>query len=220
MSGKRGTSRRAAPTAAQDKRISNYLFLCNRQSIQFFFRLFLQFFYFTSEDGEFLFQPRKQQVMAGIGAPKGNKFHESHGIVTWRNGVKRRIRKHRNVIDQRCIAGKNAVAMRDELIKERGGPDNLSVAELTIIELIARDIFFADEVDRRIFAALAKLRTTEKKLATLGKIKNTKMIGILYSYRQSITRNLAANLLALGLEKPPPKVKSLDEILSEPEDEP
>jgi hypothetical protein len=41
---------------------------------------------------------------------------------------------------------------------------------------------------------------------------------VLYSYRQGVARNLASNLLALGLEKAPPKQKTLEEILSEPEE--
>jgi hypothetical protein len=46
-------------------------------------------------------------------------------------------------------------------------------------------------------------------------VRNPKLIGTLYSYRQSAANNLSRNLLALGFEKASPKVKSLEEILAE-----
>ena len=153
------------------------------------------------------------------GAPDPGLNRETHGIVALKKRVQRRVKRGREIIDRRCAAGQNAVAFRSALIEERGGADNLSLAELTLIELIARDVYFIDEIDWRIFAVMHKLRTTEKALIALGKTRNPKVIGILYGYRAPITRNLAANLIALGLEKPPPKVKTLQEIMSE-DDEP
>jgi hypothetical protein len=35
--------------------------------------------------------------MAGKGSPKGNKYAETHGIVTLRNLIKRRTRKGRSL---------------------------------------------------------------------------------------------------------------------------
>jgi hypothetical protein len=160
--------------------------------------------------------PVKPKRGAPKGANKGNRSHETHGIVTFQKAVQRRIRKSRSVIDRRCTAGKSAVAMRADLIEERGGTDGLSVSELTLIELIARDVFFVDEIDRRIFAVMHKLARLEK---GKGRIKNPKAICMLYSYSQSVARNLSTNLMALGLQKPPPKVKTLQEILSESEEQ-
>ena len=111
-------------------------------------------------------------------------------------------------------AGQNAFAMREELISDQGGADNLGVAKLALIEMIARDVFFLDETDRRIFKAIYKASKREKVFEKAGGIRNPKLIGILYSYRHGVAKNLASNLLALGLEKQQ-KVKTLDEILSE-----
>src|SRR5215467_6530066 len=88
-----------------------------------------------------------KRQLSNMGPPKRNRNPETHGIVTWRNGVSRRVKSGRSVIDLRSTAGKHAVAMRNDLIKERGGPENLSVAQLTLIELIARDVYFVDEID-------------------------------------------------------------------------
>jgi len=151
--------------------------------------------------------------MAGYGAPKGNKFHETYGIVTWRNGVKRRRRKGRSVIDRRGAAGQNAMMLRDELIKDQGGAEELSTAKLALIEVISRDVYYLDEIDRRI----KELMTKANKMSPPKAVKSPKAMWMLYGYRAPVVRSLSANLLALGLEKAPPKVKTLDEILSEDE---
>jgi hypothetical protein len=150
------------------------------------------------------------------GAPDPGANRTTHGIVAFKNTVKRRKRNGHDVIDRRSKSGQNAVAMRDQLIEERGGTDSLSVAQLAIIELIARDVYFVDEIDRRIFDAIYKLNQLQK-IGGNGRIKNPKAIAMLYGYRSAVARNLATNLTVIGLQKPPPKVKTLDEILSEDE---
>ena len=116
--------------------------------------------------------------------------------MTWRKGVKRRAKKGHSVIDMRSTAGKNVVAMRNDLIKERGGPDNLSVAQLTLIERITRDVYFVDEIDSRICMVMRKLAEAEKKNIQLqnDKIKNPKAVGILYSYRAPISAPIGTRL--------------------------
>jgi hypothetical protein len=148
------------------------------------------------------------------GAPKGNQNGLSHGVVAYRNQFKRQ-RHRRSLIDRRTTAGKNAVAVRDEILRDLGGAEGLAATKLVLVELIARDVYFCDEIDRRIFRAIYKLAVREKAAEKLGKIKNPKLIGTLYGYRMTAANNLARNLLALGLEKAPPKQKTLEEILSE-----
>ena len=111
------------------------------------------------------------------------------------------------------------MAVRDQMLADMGGESNLSTAKLALIEMIARDVYFLDECDRRIFRAIYKLSAKEKEAERLGKVKNPKVIGLMYSYRAGIARNLSSNLLALGLEKAPRKQKTLEEILGEAEEE-
>ena len=111
-----------------------------------------------------------------MGPPKGNQNALSHGLVAFRNGVHRRARRGRSLIDRRSAAGRNAFAMREELIRDQGGVENLSVAKLALIEMIARDTYFLDETDRRIFRAIYKLSPKEKALESLGKIKNRRHV--------------------------------------------
>jgi hypothetical protein len=160
----------------------------------------------------------KRPVGAPPGANNGNTSAETHGLVTFGNAVKRRTKRGRSLIDKRTAAGQNAFAMREELISDQGGSDNLSVAKLALIEMIARDVYFLDECDRRIFKAIHKYSQRDKVFEKAGGVKNPKLIGVLYGYRQGVAKNLASNLLALGLEKAPPPVKSLEQILSEDEE--
>ena len=152
------------------------------------------------------------------GAPDPGANRTTHGIVKWENQVKRRIKRRRSLIDRRTSAGQNAMAVRDEILADLGGAEGLAATKLVLVEMIARDVYFLDECDRRIFKAIYKVAAQERALEKLGKIKNPKFIGVLYSYRQGVARNLASNLQALGLEKLPPKQKTLEEILSEPEE--
>lgn len=154
----------------------------------------------------------------GKGAPKGNHNALTHGLVKFENQVKRRTRRGRSLIDRRSTAGRNAVAIGDQLLDDLGGEANCSTAKLMLIEMVRRDVYFLDETDRRIFKAIHKVSRTERELEKIGKVKNPKFIGVLYGYRQSVARNLASNLLALGLEKAP-KVETLEEILAESESE-
>ena len=159
----------------------------------------------------------------GAGAPpgtgKGNTNAEKHSVITFRNQVKRRTRHGRSLIDRRTRAGQNALAVRDKMLADMGGESNLSTAKLMLIEMIARDTYFLDETDRRIFRAIYKLAEKERAIEKQGGMKNPKLIATLYSYRQGAANNLARNLLALGLEKLPPKQKTLEEILNEPDGE-
>ena len=154
-----------------------------------------------------------------MGPPKGNQNGFKHGLVALRNQIHRRTRRGRSLIDRRSTAGRNAFAMRQELIADLGGTEELSTAKLALIEMIARDTYFLDEIDRRIFRAIYKASATERQLERLGKTKHPKLIATLYGYRQSAANNLARNLLALGLEKAPPRQKTLEEILDEDQPE-
>ena len=79
--------------------------------------------------------------------------------------------------------------MREELILDQGGADNLSVAKLALI--IARDTYFLDECDRKIFRVIHKVSVLESALESLGKLKSPKLIATLYGYRRSVANNLA-----------------------------
>ena len=152
------------------------------------------------------------------GAPKGSQNHLVHGLAALQNEIKRRVRRGRSLIDRRSKAGQNAVAVREQLIADMGGADNISAAKLVLIEMVGRDIYFLDECDRRIFQVIYRVNAELKKRG-IPRMKNPKLIGTMYSYRQGVARNLAANLSLLGLEKVPPPAKTLEEILAAGDEE-
>ena len=67
------------------------------------------------------------------GAPIGNQNALSHGVVAYRNQYKRQ-RHRRSLIDRRTAAGKNAVAVRDEILRDLGGADGLAATKLVLIQ--------------------------------------------------------------------------------------
>jgi hypothetical protein len=152
-----------------------------------------------------------------VGAPDPVANATSHGVIAFRNQVKRRSRRGRSLIDRRSAAGKNAVAIGDQLLADLGGEANCSTAKLMLIEMVRRDVYFADEIDKRIFRYLYKVGQ-DPDIGAKAKA-SAKLVSTLYSYRQAVVNNLSRNLLALGLEKAPPKQKSLEEILAEDEGE-
>ena len=152
-----------------------------------------------------------------VGAPDPRANATSHGIVAFKNQVKCRLSRNRSLIDRRTKAGQNALAVREQMLADLGGESNLSTAKLMLIEMIARDTYFLEETDRRIFRAIYKLAEKERAIEKQGGMKNPKVIATLYGYRQGAANNLARNLMALGLEKAPRKVKTLEEILAEEE---
>ena len=82
-------------------------------------------------------RPDKQPVGAQLGSQNGL----SHGIVAFKNEIERSTRRGRSLIDRRGAAGRNAFAMREQLILDMGGAGSPWVAKLALIEMIARDNF-------------------------------------------------------------------------------
>jgi hypothetical protein len=99
-------------------------------------------------------------------------------------------------------------------LADLGGEENCSTAKLMLIEMVRRDVYFCDEIDRRIFRFIYKANTDQPEKAKYS----AKFVGRLYSYRTTVVNNLSRNLRALGLEKAPPKQKTLEEILNEPDE--
>jgi hypothetical protein len=147
--------------------------------------------------------------MAGKGAPKGNHYSETHGIVTLRNQIKRRTKRGRSFIDMRSHSGQNAVAVQSGLIDDLGGANHVTTAEKVLVELVGRDLYLLDEVDQRIIKLCRKHPAAKNNPAAVSK---------LYSYRVPIVNNLTRSLSALGLARKEVAPKSLEDIFNEPGD--
>lgn len=149
------------------------------------------------------------------GAPKGDENRLIHGVVAFRRQVKRRAKRNRSLIDKRTKAGRAAAEIRDDLTGKLKQAGKDSTSRLILVELAARDVYFLDEIDRRIFRTMYKVNQANPDQKKYG----VKGLATLYGYRSGIARNLRDNLLALGLDDPLPKEKTLDEILQESTDQ-
>ena len=145
--------------------------------------------------------------MAGIGGPRRNKHSETHGIVTLKNQIRRRVRKGRSFIDRRSHTGRNALEAQAGLIADLGGMENVSTAERIMVEMVSRDLYLLDEIDRRIQHVCKKMPQ--------GK-NNPKFLALLYSYRMPVVSAISRNLTALGLQRKEIAPRSLEDIFNEP----
>lgn len=121
--------------------------------------------------------------MASRGTPKGSKSHESHGIVTLRNSIRKRSKRGWSFIDMRSNYGQNAVAVQAGLIAELSGIEHISIAEKVIVELVGQDLFLLNEIDQHTVNYIKKLPSIRN---------NPRAVAQLYSYRAPIVSNLAS----------------------------
>jgi hypothetical protein len=131
--------------------------------------------------------------------------YTKHGLVKLEGDIKRRTRRGRSLVDRRTKAGKDAMKLREDLIREQGGLDELSRAQLLIIELLTRDVYLLNEQDVRIFRTLKESPQAQS---------SPKVLATMYGYRKPIAESLRDNVKILGLKIPPPKIKTLDEVLA------
>jgi hypothetical protein len=57
------------------------------------------------------YEMSKQNGKQPVGPPSGSQNSLTHGVIAFRNQVKRRARRGRSLIDRRSTAGRNAVAI-------------------------------------------------------------------------------------------------------------
>jgi len=141
------------------------------------------------------------------------RTYTQHGLIKLQKDIRRRTRRGRSLIDKRSKAGKNAVNVRDQLLADMGGVENISAARLVLVEMISRDIYYLDECDRRIFKVIYKVNEDMKKAGVKGP-RSPKLLGVMYGYRAGIARNLAQNLSLLGLDRKP-DAETLEDYINE-----
>jgi hypothetical protein len=69
----------------------------------------------------------------GKPAPKGNKYHRTHGLTAV---LLPKRHKRRKAIDTRFREGKETVAFRAALIAMKGGEDDLTPTQLAVVDLL------------------------------------------------------------------------------------
>ena len=143
--------------------------------------------------------------MAGKGAPKGNRYSVTHGLALVRNQIKKRTKRGRSYVDQRTHEGQEALRIQAGLVDDQGGIDNISAARFIAIQELTQLYYLAAMMDHSISKFLAKNPNA----------KNARFLAKLFGYKLPVTNAIAKYLDVLGLDKRPPPAKTLDEILSE-----
>jgi hypothetical protein len=146
----------------------------------------------------------KEQPLKGkAGAPKGNANGFKHGLTMIAdNRREKRLPRGR---DKRF-----KLELLTELIADAGGANEITATRRLQAEIIATDAVFIAQMDRAIQRVFRLNPRYKENIAALAKID---------AYRRPIINSLSVNLERFGFTRAPPKQKTLQEILEEPEEE-
>jgi hypothetical protein len=151
---------------------------------------------------------QRPSPLNGVALPrpqKANRSAEKHAFHTLKRTV---LRLGKRAIDGRSGVAKALKRWRRDVAEDLGGRDNMSTAQLEIINLASKQKFLLDSID-----AWLLLQDT---LIT-GKKKSPALIPVVKE-RQAVANALVDYLAKLGLERRH-KVQTLHEILAEKESE-
>ena len=146
--------------------------------------------------------------MAGKGAPKNNQFALKHGIVRLQDKISRRIKRGRNYVDQRTHEGQEALRIQAGLIDDQGGVEAITAAQFIAIQELTQHYYLVSLIDHSIATYLRKNPQAKE---------SAKMLARVFAYRTPVSSSLARYLDIIGLDKKAAPVKTLDEILAQPE---
>jgi hypothetical protein len=113
------------------------------------------------------------------------RSYQEHGLTSL---IRARYKANAGKLDGRYWADRALNQYRADLVSSLGGADNLSIQEMTIIELCAKDKLIVDSIDAY--------------LLTVGLFSKRKKSAFpLLIQRQTIADGLTRRLLALGLTR-------------------
>jgi hypothetical protein len=134
----------------------------------------------------------------GRSGPPGNKNARTHGMYALKRAVQER---GLDAIDGRSALGRALREYRADLVRDLGGEENLSAAEIHLVDLAVRDRLFLDSLD----AALAERPLLNRKKGSVAPALEAR-----FRMSDSATRRLQA----LGLKRVKRR-KSVQEIMAE-----
>jgi hypothetical protein len=134
----------------------------------------------------------------GRSGPPGNKNARTHGMYALKRAVQER---GLDAIDGRSALGRALREYRADLVRDLGGKQNLSTAELLLVDLAVRDRLFLESLD----AALAERPLVNRKRGSVAPALEAR-----FRMADSATRRLQA----LGLKRRTRR-KTVQEIIAE-----
>jgi hypothetical protein len=136
--------------------------------------------------------------------PKGNRYAEKHGLNTLKTAI---FKLGNRAIDGRFHVGRELKKWRRELVADLGGEDSVSTQQNALIDLAVKSKLLLDSIDAWLL--------TQPSLIN----KQKKSVYPVVLQRQQLADGLARYLKDLGLQRRH-KVKTLNEILAQPDDTP
>jgi hypothetical protein len=134
----------------------------------------------------------------GRSGPPGNKNARTHGMYALKRAVRER---GLDAIDGRSALGRALREYRADLVRDLGGEESLSTAELHLVDLAVRDKLFLDSLD----AALAERPLLNRKRGSVAPALEAR-----FRMADAATRRLQA----LGLKRRTRR-KTVQEIIGE-----
>jgi hypothetical protein len=134
----------------------------------------------------------------GRSGPPGNQNARRHGLYTLKRAVRER---GLDAIDGRSALGRALREYRADLVRDLGGEENLSAAEIHLVDLAVRDRLFLESLD----AALAERPLLNRKRGRVAPALEAR-----FRMADSATRRLQA----IGLKRRTRR-KTFNEIVAE-----
>ena len=75
------------------------------------------------------------------GAQNGNQNALGHGLVAFRNGVHRRTRRGRSLIDRRSNIGREALSIQASYVDDLGGEKALTTGQRVVLGLLGQNLY-------------------------------------------------------------------------------
>src|SRR5437773_4626977 len=119
---------------------------------------------------------QEARVMAGKGAPKGNRYSLTHGLALVRNQIKRRTRRGRSYVDKRTHEGQETLRIQAGLVEDQGGVEAVSSGRFIAIKELTQLYYLGAMMDHSIADFVRKH----------PEAKNAKTLSRLFSYRMPV----------------------------------
>jgi hypothetical protein len=147
---------------------------------------------------------RQSKARASDGTRRGGRGRQHHGLTTLKRAITELgSRSIHRAIDARTQLGRALAEWRRDLTEDLGGPETVTTAQAGMIELAVRTKLMLDSVDTFILTMESPVN------------KRRRAVFPVILQRQSLARDLARFLEALGLERRRPAMKQLHELVAE-----
>ena len=135
------------------------------------------------------------------GAPKRNENHRIHGLYPLKHAVTARGLA---ALDRRSKPYRDLIERRAQFVAELGGEDAITKQQEVVVDMIARETLFLDQLDSWLLAQDAILVGRGRKKVLLPAFRE----------RDSLVKRIYAGLQLIGLERKAKPVPTLADYVA------